>query len=246
MCISKPYGAKIYLDTLDTGLFTPASIDSVAMGIHQVKLSKKYFDDYTESVTVIKDKFSGVNGRLSQSVLRSNYFPSYVGSYWNYTLFNNVTQSIDTIVYKVVDIVDVQHMGPFAVWVIEQKRKNVSEAFSDTNYITIINDTVKFYAQGYLKHPVKIIPFPLHRHKRWGGMVDVGPQGSVTDTDSLSIKTGNKYFCYKIVYYTGDPITNEIAFEEWFSSEVGYVRLIEWPFIESTSWNIDSYFIAYD
>ena len=61
---STPTGAKIYLDGTDTGKITNATLTSVAVGSHTVKLTLSGFTNYTTTVTVTQGQTANINGTM--------------------------------------------------------------------------------------------------------------------------------------------------------------------------------------
>ena len=79
---SSPSGASIYIDGVNTGSITPCTIAGLTPGSHTVKLSKTYYKNKSQSVTVVADSTAGVNWALtaapSQTIVLQSTQDSYV------------------------------------------------------------------------------------------------------------------------------------------------------------------------
>ena len=62
---STPSGATIYIDGSSTGSITPCTIAGLTPGSHTVKLTKTYYKNKTDTVTVVADSTAGVNWALT-------------------------------------------------------------------------------------------------------------------------------------------------------------------------------------
>ncbi|MHB1050257.1 MAG: PEGA domain-containing protein [Bacteroidota bacterium] len=240
VCISTPLGARIFIDTVDTGLFTPATIESVKVGDHQIRFAKKYFHDYIGTVQVKKDLYSGSNGFLRHNVNLSNHFPLYVGSYWNYISYDTVSKLFDTLHYKIIDIIDRNGMNPVTVWVEEYKMNTYS--LIDTLLIDVKSDTLTFW-HADLQFVRRLLPIPLYEGQKWWG--GFGFQKTVEGIDTLSIKTGEKLACYRIAYITGDHEHTR----EWISPQYGYIKMSHSSYYgrqHIQEWVLDNFIIRYD
>lgn len=62
---STPTGAFIWLDGSNTDKQTPATIDSLSVGSHTVKLTLANYEEYEETVTIEKDETTTINQTLT-------------------------------------------------------------------------------------------------------------------------------------------------------------------------------------
>ncbi|MBN2346341.1 MAG: PEGA domain-containing protein [Candidatus Aminicenantes bacterium] len=65
---STPTGAKIFLDNVDTGLTTNATVSGVTPGSHTVKLTKSGYYNYSTAVTTTSGQTATVNATLYRDV----------------------------------------------------------------------------------------------------------------------------------------------------------------------------------
>jgi len=66
---STPTGAKIYLDSVDTGKTTNATLSGVSSGDHTVKLIKEGYKDYEQNVTVTAGQTASVSATLTKNTV---------------------------------------------------------------------------------------------------------------------------------------------------------------------------------
>jgi hypothetical protein len=64
--VSTPAGAEIWLDGNDLGGVTPATVQNVPEGAHQVKLTLNGYQDWTGNVNVVAGQTAEVNATLTQ------------------------------------------------------------------------------------------------------------------------------------------------------------------------------------
>jgi hypothetical protein len=65
--VSTPAGAEIWLDGNDLGGVTPATVQDVEEGAHQVKLTLSGYEDWTGNIDVVAGQTAEVNATLTQS-----------------------------------------------------------------------------------------------------------------------------------------------------------------------------------
>jgi len=68
-------GATVYVDGVNQGI-TPTTLAEVSIGIHQIKMTKSGYQDYTTSVTVTSGTTSFVSASLSQTSRYSRGVPT--------------------------------------------------------------------------------------------------------------------------------------------------------------------------
>ncbi|HWQ66085.1 MAG TPA: PEGA domain-containing protein [Methanospirillum sp.] len=61
---SKPTGAGIWIDGADTGKISPASISTLTVGQHTIRLTKNGYADYSKTVTIQNGKTTSVSATL--------------------------------------------------------------------------------------------------------------------------------------------------------------------------------------
>lgn len=64
---SRPKGAQIWIDDVDTGKVTPSTFRTLSIGTHTIKLVKAGYSDYTQTITIQIGKTSYVNGILTST-----------------------------------------------------------------------------------------------------------------------------------------------------------------------------------
>lgn len=237
VCSSVPSGAAIYLDSLPTGLVTPAVLDSVPAGMHAITYRKSFFQERTESVLVRGGLYSGAAGRLRQTVNLSAYYPLYVGSWWMYLRSYQSGAQSDTVRIDVVDIVTGTSGVPVTVLVRrEPKWTDTLRVVFSGDTITVVDDS------GYIK-TVYLVPFSVGREwtippgfRKW----------RVMGVDTIVMAGGRRFACVNIE----DRTFHEEPYDwnEWVSPEAGVVRRRygspNW--FDMTQLDLIGHFIAYD
>lgn len=83
---SRPQGAEIYLDGIDTGKTTPAALDNLSAGDHTVKLILTGYVDWLQIVSVVAGQIMNITASLQVDpvgpILFSDDFESGLGSWY--------------------------------------------------------------------------------------------------------------------------------------------------------------------
>ncbi len=67
---SMPYGAKVFLDDIDTNSITPYSINNISSGIHKIKLTNPGHQDWTGTVNIIHGSMVSIFETLTELEVR--------------------------------------------------------------------------------------------------------------------------------------------------------------------------------
>ncbi|MCX6244984.1 MAG: hypothetical protein NTU98_09800 [Bacteroidetes bacterium] len=169
-------------------------------------------------------------------------FPNQVGYKWKYLVLINFDTVPDTLKVRIIGTKQLPNGENAKVWLLEYPDG------SDTNFVTDINDTIKFYRHPYsvpnqnsLFYVFRTILFPLTVGKGWGGDMD---STSVIAKDTVQTSAGIFTDAINIVTHQWGP--NYLYDENnWFVNKIGFVKthigLLDLGLGYSESWDLLSY-----
>jgi hypothetical protein len=165
------------------------------------------------------------------NIAASEYFPNTVGNYWEYEVSDSSTVREHPEVST-----------PYTVKVSIAGHKTLIDGIDatiwkyeypwgiDTNYIRVVNDTVKVFDLIYsrslqdLQYPriVFIIPFTVEQ--RWDGKLTLIDSFHVYNAPSVFTPTENFENCFNIYHYYYGP-NSKYNDNYWFKPNVGMVAI---------------------
>ena len=157
----------------------------------------------------------------------TEYYPNQVGDYWEYEVHDSTTDfpkvknytvkvSI-TGITKLVDGINAsiwQYEYPWGV---------------DTNYVRIVDDTVKVFSLTYSKSlrdllfPRQVYIIPFANEQRWDGKLLLIDSFHVYTSVSVVTNAGAFTDCFNIYHYYVAPNTEYID-NYWFKPNIGMVK----------------------
>lgn len=167
----------------------------------------------------------------------STYFPTSIGSYWNYEVYDSLEKKYDRISIKVVNKIVTNNKTVY-LWRFENKSD-----FVDTLYFFANADSVSFYEDNNLSFIKWQYKIPLKIGKTWYVKRS-------TPSDEYSVvsidKINNFSDSYRVVRHRGSA-NYGLTESTWVSPNIGIVRRDIYEFntlpVINQTWNLISYCI---
>lgn len=147
------------------------------------------------------------SGPVGGDSARPDFIPSSVGSIWTYEWEDRRSGETDTVVVRVVAVLDSSVRGPVTIWVVEHAGR------PDTMFMAIVGDTVRFHARLTVPSWNTKYVLPLYVGAGWRG-------DFVTDSSWVNGKG-------EIVVPAGE-FSNAFQIEESWGSFNSYGRVTTW------------------
>ena len=148
-------------------------------------------------------------------------FPNYVGSYWKYVRYDSLswpdTVRIDTVLVSIVDTTVLSNDETASVWVYEFEDR------PDTQYVSIVNDTVRVYRNAEPSYLDYIYIFPLEVGKSWG--TTVWDSSRVVDEEEITVPFGTFQKSFRVDRLATGTVDYYLSTSAWIVNKVGMVQL---------------------
>lgn len=240
-CESYPSGAKIFIDSVFTGRFTPAVIDSIAEGIHLIELKKYLFFPFESAVQVRFGTIPAIRCTLKQSVNTSTYFPLTVGSSWYYQRSDTgQSRAIDTASIAISNIDSTLFNKMIGGLWIEKYREH-GQLYIDSMIAVVRNDSINIWQKTYSNPPQRTFCFPLKTGKTWKISYNEYQVDTIETVNSLA---GTFTNCYKVRHVVTIPNTYGWTWY-WIHPQKGIVKIYDFDGLEKRYrvWSLMSYHI---
>lgn len=169
-------------------------------------------------------------------------FPNNIGSWWKYTVFDSVSNSLDSLNINVIGMTKLDDGTDVTIWAIN----SISNG-SDTNFVSNKSDGIRiFHSRLSTATPIKRLMFPLTVGSKWITQ-NVLDTNTVTQ-QGLILVTAGSFSGFRIDRHVIiPPGYNLLQQQEWFVEDIGMVSRyyveIGPGYMRKEKWELISYSI---